>query len=406
MTITQNLYYQKNEKKGIELLGMAFLFYAGSYSIKPLFNRIGIGALESIGSLLFYFLWAFALYRVLMNGRALRFKILTRILTWEAIFVLLMLCNKYCFPHTAPFYEEYMMFFRQIVIVFIPCGVVISQISDFNNAFLLLRKYAFYGTGVMIVSLMCGYLAYWDYQYWGVQLSPFIFILACNYVNNKKKIDLVLLLVDMALLLLGGRQSIIIIVLGMLFLYLFDNRKKSVKMLLIVSLGSVACLLLVSGVYVYFFQIINVLLNSVGIHMEALDRIASGNLFSTSTRDIIYEYSFLTIANNGPKVSGILSDRYYLRSIGQYNSWIQYPHNIYLEFLINFGTILGSIVSILLTWKVIRSMFLVGDNERRRIGIMICSLTMIRLFVSSSYIIEGNFFIMLGFLIGTKKRRC
>lgn len=156
------------------------------------------------------------------------------------------------------------------------------------------------------------------------------------------------------------------------------------------------------------FRGLNSVMDSFGLHMEALDRIASGKLFDTSTRNIYYVYSADIIHTNGSKVSGLLSDRYYLRNYGQYTSWMVYPHNIILELLIDFGTVLGTILSSLLLIKVIRNMFFAGNEDRKRICILICILTMVRLFVSSSFIIEGNFYIMLGFLFGVKKlaNRC
>lgn len=388
----------------IKSLGAAFFFYAGSYSVKPIFRTLGLASMESVGALCFYIIWAIHIYRALCIGTKLKLSLFLKIVFWDLAFVFILYINKVLFPNTAQYYAEYMMFFRQIVLVFIPCGVLISQVYDFSEAFKILRRYAWYGSIIMMVSLCFGYLSYWDYQYWGVQLSPFILILACSYVETRKHTDLILAIIDTALLMLGGRQSLVVVVMGLLLLYIFNNRNKSVKMLVIVSVVTVASVMLVSGAYITIFQVINSIFNSMGIYMEALERIASGNMFSTSTRDIIYEYSFLTIANNGSKISGILSDRYYLRHIGQYNSWIQYPHNIYLELLIDFGSILGLILSVVLTWKVIKVMFLYGSDDRKRIGILICSITMVRLFVSSSFIIEGSFFIMLGLIMGMGTR--
>lgn len=388
----------------IKSLGAAFFFYAGSYSVKPIFRTLGLGSMESVGALCFYIIWAIHIYRALCIGTKLKLSLFLKIVFWDLAFVFILYINKVLFPNTAQYYAEYMMFFRQIVLVFIPCGVLISQVYDFSEAFKILRRYAWYGSIIMMVSLCFGYLSYWDYQYWGVQLSPFILILACSYVETRKHTDLILAIIDTALLMLGGRQSLVVVVMGLLLLYIFNNRNKSVKMLVIVSVVTVASVMLVSGAYITIFQVINSIFNSMGIYMEALERIASGNMFSTSTRDIIYEHSFLTIANNGSKISGLLSDRYYLRHIGQYNSWIQYPHNIYLELLIDFGSILGLILSVVLTWKVIKVMFLYGSDDRKRIGILICSITMVRLFVSSSFIIEGSFFIMLGLIMGMGTR--
>lgn len=405
MELEQSIFLIKDKKK-IELLGMSFLFYAGSYSIKPILSTIGLGTMESIGALFFYCLWAYKVVDVLVYKRKLDLILLIKVIVTDIAFVMFMYLNSQLFVNTAQYYAEYMMFFRQIVIVFIPCGVVLSQIRCFENVFSYLRRYAIWGSLIMYAALLLGYMSYWDYQYWGIQLSPFIIILVCSYIDTRKKKDILLAIINTALLLLGGRQSVVVVVVAVLFIYIYDNRKKNIKMLFFISIIIIGGSILVSGAYIEFFKVIGSMFESIGIHMEALERIASGNMFSTSTRDIIYKYSFITIARNGSKLSGILADRYYLRNMGQYNSWIQYAHNIYLEFLIDFGLILGSVVSVALTWKVIEAMFLSGSDSRKRLGIMICSLTMIRLLVSSSFIIEGNFFIMIGFIMGMNRKNC
>lgn len=392
----------------IKSLGAAFFFYAGSYSVKPIFRTLGLGSMESVGALCFYIIWAIHIYRALCIGTKMKLSLFIKILFWDIAFVFILYINKVLFPDTAQYYAEYMMFFRQIVLVFIPCGVLVSQIFDFSEAFLILRKYAWYGSIIMMVSLCFGYMDYWEYQYWGVQLSPFVLILFANYMSRRRGIDLIFLLIDIVLILLGGRQSFIVVVFAGFILYVFDNRKKSVRMLAISAMVVIGGILLISGFYTYIFQGLNSLMNALGLHMEALERIADGKLFDTSTRDIIYEYSILSILSNGTKVSGLLADRYYLRNFGQYTSWIVYPHNIYLELLIDFGAVLGTAISILLTISIVRNMFIKGDEQRKRMGIVFCTLTMVRLFVSSSFVIEGNFYIMLGFLLGNYgfSRRC
>lgn len=389
------------DKSSIELLGAAFLFYAGSYAIKPILGGIGLGFFESIGSLCFYIFFFIKLLKVLLKGKYFRVKIFARIAFFEIALALILALNSKVFPNTAPYYEEYRMFFRQIFVVFLPCGAVLSLVKDFDDAFSILRKYAIWGSVIMYISLPLGYMKYWDYQYWGIQLSPFLLILFAEYLKKEKRMDLILVIINSILLLMGGRQSLLTVFVAGLSLYIFDNRKKSRRMLVIISLVSVGGLLLITGLYVNIFKFVG---SIVGFHMEGLERIASGEFFSIATRSDIYKYSFDIIKKNGSTITGILSDRYFLRTAGLYTSWIQYPHNIYLELLINFGTIVGTILSVFLTIKIVKSMFIDGSEERRRVGIILGMLTIVRLFVSSSYIIEGIFFVLLGFLIGAKGR--
>lgn len=394
--------YNNNENsKKIELLGMTFLFYAGSYAIKPILHCIGLASLESVGSLFFYILFGVKLLSILIRRAKLNINLFVKIIICDLLFIVFLLVNSIIFTNTQQYYAEYEMFFRQIIVVFIPCGVILSTVSSCNNAFLFMKKYAKIGSIIMYLSLPLGYLKYWDYQYWGVQLSPFIVILYCNYLDHKNKGDLIFLIIDISLLFWGGRQSLLTVLFVILAIYIFENRKNTKKILIFSLVIIIGILFLVTGVYTDIFKLIDSIL---GIHMEGLSRAAQGELFSFATRNDIYNYSFRTILQNGSKISGLLSDRFYLRNAGRHTSWIQYPHNIYLELFIDFGMILGAIISIIITTKVIKSI-LIGDESRRRLGIVICMLTMVRLFVSSSFLIEGNFYILLGFLFSVKKNK-
>lgn len=136
----------------------------------------------------------------------------------------------------------------------------------------------------------------------------------------------------------------------------------------------------------------NELLKNSGMEFRTIAELANGNFFDTSTRDLIYEKSVQIIEMNGPKISGLFSDRFYIR---QYKQWIAYPHNLILEVLIDFGTVLGSLILGLIIFRVVFTI-LKGSSEKKLLCIMISSLVLCRLMVSSSFMIEGFFYIFIG----------
>ena len=56
------------DKNAIELLGYAFLFYAGSYSSKIILTGIDLASIASLGSLFFYIIWIYQLIKVMLNN--------------------------------------------------------------------------------------------------------------------------------------------------------------------------------------------------------------------------------------------------------------------------------------------------------------------------------------------------
>ncbi|WMJ84229.1 O-antigen ligase family protein [Oscillospiraceae bacterium LTW-04] len=381
------------DSDAIALLGCMFLFYSGSYSIKVILSGIGLEAVTNFGSLFFYILWFYNLVKISIQNKF----IIKKIVFFELLYIGILMINKATFPYTEQYYIEYHMFLRQIVLVFLPCGVVLSQVKTFEDTFGILRKYAWIGSLLMLTAFPLGYMNYWGEQYWGVQLSPLTIIIFENYIKNKRKSDFALLAISLVMILAGGRQSFIVISASCLMLYLYDNRKKSTKILLLISLGVIVSIILVSDFYIAIFKCMLEILQSLGLEkMRALEYLANGNLFSTLTRNYIYESAIVSIAANGTKVSGLFADRYYIRQFGR---WIAYPHNLFLELWMDFGTVWGTVLAVILMAKAIENLF-IGGEGRKRLYIALSILSLFRLMVSNSFMIEGYFYVLLGFLFG------
>lgn len=368
-------------EEAIQLLGASFVFYAGTYSIKAIFNGVQLDNLGTVGSMLFYIFW---IYKLLLIMFRYLFCI-RRIVLWEAIYFLILLVNWKLFPYTHEYYEEYYMFLRQIVVVFLPCGAILSQVKEYNHAFFYLKKYALFGSILMWIAFPLGYINYWEAQYWGVQLSPFTMIIFQNYLENHKIQDGIIFIINLVLVLAGGRQSFFIVVISCLMMYIYSNRYKSKKVLILIFLSISVGSFFVSGVFSIIIKGMNELLKNSGMEFRTIAELANGNFFDTSTRDLIYEKSVQIIEMNGPKISGLFSDRFYIR---QYKQWIAYPHNLILEVLIDFGTVLGSLILGLIIFRVVFTI-LKGSSEKKLLCIMISSLVLCRLMVSSSFMIEG-----------------
>ena len=148
-----------------------------------------------------------------------------------------------------------------------------------------------------------------------------------------------------------------------------------------------------------FFEL---LFDRLGVDLRIINKLLSGEFFDFSNRTYIYELSGEIIKENGIKISGFFADRYYLRNYAEYHDWIAYAHNLILESLIDFGWILGSAMIIALTVLLIRCA-LRSSQEKKIVLLIISVLVLFRLFVSSSFMIEGLFYTLLGILFSKKE---
>lgn len=388
LAICVKKYDNEYEKYAFRAIAYALFFGAGTYGIKAIVTGIGFGSLQTAASFLIYVGWFIVLLRLLCRY----FSVAIDIIIMEVIVAVLLYASYSAFPLTQPYYEEYAMFLRQSFVVYLPSGVLVYHIKNFNNCFKYTRGIAFYGSIFMLISYALGYIEVNGYQYWGVHLSPMLLLLFGNYMDKKEKADLIMVIIDCVMILFGGRQSLFVTVVGICLMYftMSEDKKQKRTLVTIISLLVILIMCLASNV---LLSILSKFLEAFDINTRTTEMLLNGELVDISTREIIYESSIKAI-NNNQGFNGILADRYLLR---QYGDWMAYPHNVFLEFILDFGMIFGGIISILLVFLVITNL-MTGTKERKTFSALLISLVFIRLMVSSSFVIEGLFYTMLGFL--------
>lgn len=111
-----------------------------------------------------------------------------------------------------------------------------------------------------------------------------------------------------------------------------------------------------------------------------------------SGREYIYENLIKAVMDNPFFGLGFGADR---RIIGKDGG---YAHNFFLELFVNFGIIVGGIASIIFLFLLIRSLF-IKNLEKYHLIIIWISLGFVHLMVSSSYITDIKFWILMGLLL-------
>ncbi|MEI4768789.1 O-antigen ligase family protein [Psychrobacillus sp. FJAT-51614] len=133
------------------------------------------------------------------------------------------------------------------------------------------------------------------------------------------------------------------------------------------------------------------ILNKYDINSRSIELFLSGEVH-LSGRDYIYENLVKAVMDNPFFGLGFGADR---RIIGKDGG---YAHNLFLELVVNFGIVAGGIASIIFLFLLIRSLFIKDINNYHLIIVWI-SLGFVHLMVSSSYITDIKFWILMGLLI-------
>lgn len=373
----------------IKLLGYAFLFACLTYSLKVIVSEIGLSRLESIVSAGVYIGWLFLLSNYIVRNTI----ILKRIIVSEIIYCCILLFNMMLFRDSITHMKENFVYIRQIIIVYIPCGASISCVSEFKNWELKLRPSAILASLVMLVSWIAGYAERWTAQLYGAQLVPFFLIMFCCFLKTHSSIDLLFMIVDFLLLLNGGRQSLIIALLGCVTIYIQNNISNRKRIFHLITF-----ILLIFSVFVFydaFMALLSVISDFLGIRSRSINMLINGQFNDTSTRNVIYKTCNAGVAKQGSRITGLFGDRVYLYSV---TDWMRYPHSFYYEVLLDFGVVGGGIILVLFIMFMVKKLIKL-KNEKKLIFSILLVITMVRLLVSSSFMIEGNFYILMTFAL-------
>lgn len=146
------------------------------------------------------------------------------------------------------------------------------------------------------------------------------------------------------------------------------------------------------------------LVNQYQINARILDLISAGKFMNNESVDIrnnVFEYMGDYIKSN-PFGYGFLGDRVILANINA-----SYPHNFFYEIVLQFGWIIGGLVSIYIVYKLIRHLvFSTGKSVFESPIDITFAIGFVKLLMSGSYIWESLFAIMIYLIIAERKYYC
>ena len=189
-------------------------------------------------------------------------------------------------------------------------------------------------------------------------------------------------------ILIGGSRGPLLGVALIVLIQMWDRLRirRRVEKLTIMGLLTVGCGLIIAN-FSTIMMSLGLLLQKFGFSSRTVMLLVSGNYNSDSGRGTIYSIALDLIKTGGPFGNGIYGDRFVISQ--QTSLWIGYCHNIALEILVDFGYLLGGIILIVMTWRIIR-ILRAPDSAWR-------SLYLIFLIASSQLILSGSLWYIASF---------
>ena len=141
-------------------------------------------------------------------------------------------------------------------------------------------------------------------------------------------------------------------------------------------------------------------LSSFNIRTDLLLEISSTGITTDRYRNSIYEYCFQYAKEHFLWGCGIGNDRILITQntlVHDQTMVSNYPHNVFLEFMIQFGMLFGVILGIILIVFLIKYLLKEKNLYAQKVAILLVGMGFFPLLYSSSYIENACFFALIGF---------
>lgn len=286
-------------------------------------------------------------------------------------------------------------------LISLPSFVLAYSLTDYSLFYRTMKQFAKYIFSIGIVVSAFVIFGVLDLGTYSMSFSYYMLLPAIIFLNealnNYRVREITYLFISLLIiLLLGSRGPLLSLAVFFLFKLFNKYSMKNVKSMLKLMT------LLVTLTFLFFYfsdivKIINEVFVSKGIYSRTL-KLFSNNLTYVSGRDEIFNVLLDEIRKYPIFGLGIFVDRRILYGRNEY------AHNIFLEIILNFGIINGLILIFLLLFIILIPMFS-RTNKYKDLYIVWFSIGFVHLLISSSYLIDLKFWILLGLSLKFQKSR-
>lgn len=222
------------------------------------------------------------------------------------------------------------------------------------------------------------------------RILPHLVMVMLYAVRKREKIDILLAIIGSVLLLACGTRGPVVGLALFLAVYVVFFYQSKKKWYLVAGLSIVSLLMLVD--MRILIDPISLLLEHFGFSTRVVNALLSGELANDNGRNEIAFTMMSMLKANNYHAFGLAGDRNVVL-------WMAYSHNIILELWITFGLYFGTFVFALICYILIRAVFLANSNEKGFIIALVFGGGFFKLFFTSSFLLEYQFFFLIGYCI-------
>lgn len=316
-----------------------------------------------------------------------------------SVFFALWLFSYIFYPNNRTYIEENYVQFFIYVLPFFWIGYYFIKHKLYLDVFLPIAKVKLIlATINQLIILLYPSLDIFDGDYMTAANSMLVGLIAVYYLafRHKKSFDIALMIFSTFILLLSGSRGVFASILFFILVYCAIRTNFKGKLIFI----SFILLLLIFDFKSILIQPIASFAESIGYSTHLVDALVDQSFFEDENRKVLFD-GFLNSAYNSPLGYGIMGDRYI--SVA-HNIWHKpmYPHNFYIELIVDFGYILGSVIALVFTYYLVKGLFFINDSSFQDTVVVLASCSFLKLMFSSTFWWDPQFFMLLGVLFAMR----
>ena len=374
---TNNNYSEKYDSYFAGLLGLFLIINSINLLIKQCFLSPFIDKYLSIILGLFFAIFLSLFY--------LKYhKLIIKVLVFEFIFAFLVVCSILLNGEL-----KSLIIGRCVwtILFCIPLSLAAFYVTSWEY---VLKKLKIYALVCLVISGLNIYYYHKKYPsyYYNMSLGYSMLIIALlhlYYSKNKPLYYLISLLDIVLIALFCSRGPLLCIIIYFAFTSLIINRHKYIVLKICSLFFIIVCVI---GIQPIINGSIS-LLNDFGIKSRILEVISTNGILYDSGRTEIYESLLPHVFDNPIFGLGVCGELNYISSS---------PHQVFLEFLLQYGVIVGGFLSVSTILLIILTILQSIRNKNEIIALLVCG-GFVKLLMSSTYLESPIFWILISVCI-------
>lgn len=268
-------------------------------------------------------------------------------------------------------------------------------VSNFDHLGKLLHQTSRIGILGAVITYAIMLVSGMNIHYDDMSSAYSICLVLCLLVAFKQKGDWIYILLGSVCLILAGTRGPIVCLLAVILFRFLIFEKNLLRKLAAIFLCVISGIVMLSGIGLRILLILNGFFASFGVsNLRIMDYIMDGSILDGSSREYFAEILLTAIIRKPIVGYGVGGDTVLLNGF--------YAHNIVLEVLVAFGVIIGSAFLVWIAFLSLRAL-VSGNDNIRKIGIGLFCGIVVKLFLSSTFIISREFFLFLGLCVAAGK---